>query len=63
LIEQKDAPSPAADLVEMQCLWFLVEDADMHLATGNLGMALKRYHEIQKVRFRRLSFRNASKRF
>ena len=33
----------------MQCLWFLVENADMHAATGNLGMALKRYHQIQKV--------------
>lgn len=46
---QKDAPSPAADLEDMQSVLFLVEDADCHRRHGNLGMALKRYHAIQKV--------------
>ena len=33
----------------MQSLLFLVEDGDSHRSRGNLGMALKRYHAIQKV--------------
>jgi N-alpha-acetyltransferase 15/16, NatA auxiliary subunit len=33
----------------MQSLLFLTEDADNHRRGKNLGMALKRYHAIQKV--------------
>lgn len=46
---QKDAPSPGADLEDMQSLMFLSEDAACHQRSGNLGMALKRYHGLQKV--------------
>ena len=48
-IHQKDAPSPGADLEDMQSVLFLLEDADAHRRSGNLGMALKRYTAIQKL--------------
>ncbi|EPQ53593.1 N-terminal acetyltransferase A, auxiliary subunit [Gloeophyllum trabeum ATCC 11539] len=49
LFTKKDAASPAADLEDMQSLLFLVEDGDAYNRNGNLGMALKRYHAVQKV--------------
>lgn len=49
LFTKKEAPSPAADLVDMQCLWFLLEDARAHASAGQLAMALKRYDQIEKV--------------
>ncbi|KAI0341366.1 N-terminal acetyltransferase A, auxiliary subunit [Trametopsis cervina] len=49
LFTKKDAPSPGADLEDMQSVLFLIEDADNHRRNGNLGMALKRYHAIQKI--------------
>ncbi|KAH9928580.1 NMDA receptor-regulated protein 1a [Amylocystis lapponica] len=49
LFTKKDAPSPGADLEEMQSLLYLTEEADSHLGKDNLGMALKRYTAVQKV--------------
>ncbi|GJE86494.1 NMDA receptor-regulated protein 1 [Phanerochaete sordida] len=49
LFTKKDAPSPGADLEDMQSVLFLLEDADAHRRAGNLGMALKRYTAIQKL--------------
>ncbi|PCH44761.1 N-terminal acetyltransferase A auxiliary subunit [Wolfiporia cocos MD-104 SS10] len=49
LFTKKDAPSPGADLEDMQSLLYLTEEADAYLRKGNLGMALKRYTAIQKV--------------
>ncbi|KAI0766255.1 NMDA receptor-regulated protein 1-domain-containing protein [Irpex lacteus] len=49
LFTKKDAPSPAADLEDMQSLLFLIEDADAYRRNGNLGLALKKYHAVQKV--------------
>ena len=46
---QKDAPSPGADLEDMQSVLFLLEDADAYRRNGNLAMALKRYTSIQKL--------------
>ncbi|KAL2889298.1 N-alpha-acetyltransferase 16, NatA auxiliary subunit [Ceratocystis lukuohia] len=40
---------PIADLLEMQCLWFLTEDAEAFARNGNIGMALKRLHSIQNI--------------
>ncbi|KAL5614482.1 uncharacterized protein BROUX77_000319 [Berkeleyomyces rouxiae] len=40
---------PIADLLEMQCLWFLTEDAKAFARNGNIGMALKRLHSIQNI--------------
>ena len=47
---QKDAPSPAQDLEDMQSLLYLTEEADAQLRIGNYAMALKKYVAIQKVR-------------
>lgn len=33
----------------MQSLLFLIEDADAYRRNGNLGLALKKYHAVQKV--------------
>ncbi|KAK7439356.1 hypothetical protein VKT23_017581 [Stygiomarasmius scandens] len=57
---KKDAPSPAADLEDMQSLLYLLEEADAHqrnfdlsFLTGaqgqELGMALKKYLAVQKI--------------
>ncbi|OBZ77517.1 N-alpha-acetyltransferase 16, NatA auxiliary subunit [Grifola frondosa] len=49
LFTKKDAPSPGADLEDMQSLLYLKEEADAQLRTGNIGLALKRYMAVQKV--------------
>lgn len=46
---QKDAPSSAADLKDMQCNWFLIEEGDAYRRAGNLPMAVKRYEEVVSV--------------
>lgn len=50
LFTKKDAASPAADLVDMQCFWFVLEEAACWVEKGRLGMALKRYGQVFKVR-------------
>lgn len=50
LFTKKDAASPAADLVDMQCFWFVLEEAGCWVEKGRLGMALKRYGQVFKVR-------------
>ncbi|KAH8894269.1 N-terminal acetyltransferase A, auxiliary subunit [Thozetella sp. PMI_491] len=40
---------PLADLVDMQCLWFLSEDGEAWERRGNLAMALKRFHTIYNI--------------
>lgn len=52
---QKDAPTPASDLEDMQSLMFLTEDGDSHNRSGRLAMALKRYVAVQKVRDNKFS--------
>ncbi|KAL5514354.1 hypothetical protein ACEPAG_2442 [Sanghuangporus baumii] len=49
LFTKKDAPSPGADLEEMQSLLYLTEEADCQSRLGKLGPALKKYLAIQKV--------------
>ncbi|TCD68847.1 hypothetical protein EIP91_009561 [Steccherinum ochraceum] len=49
LFTKKDASSPAADLEDMQSLLFLTEDADAQKRNGAYGLALKKYHAVQKV--------------
>ncbi|GAA5899701.1 peptide alpha-N-acetyltransferase complex A subunit NAT1 [Sporobolomyces salmoneus] len=46
LFTKKDAPSPLEDLVEMQCLWILIEEGNLYLKQGNHGKALRRFHQI-----------------
>lgn len=49
LFTRKDAESPLQDLTDMQCLWFLLEEGNSYRRQGNLGMALKRYHNVEKI--------------
>src|ERR1700760_1062968 len=37
---------PFADLLDMQCMWFLTEDGDAYLRRGKLNLALKRFKQI-----------------
>ncbi|KAJ7234648.1 NMDA receptor-regulated protein 1-domain-containing protein [Mycena haematopus] len=49
LFTKKDAPSPGADLEDMQSLLYLVEEADARNRNGHLGPALKKYMAVSKV--------------
>jgi peptide alpha-N-acetyltransferase len=49
LFIRKDSVDALTDLTEMQCLWFLLEEAESYARQGNLGMALKRYMTIERV--------------
>lgn len=40
---------PVADLIDMQCMWFLTEDGEAWQRRGNVGMALKRFHTIFNI--------------
>ncbi|KAK0621716.1 NMDA receptor-regulated protein 1-domain-containing protein [Bombardia bombarda] len=40
---------PLADLIDMQCIWFLTEDGEAWQRRGDYGMALKRYHTIYNI--------------
>ncbi|KAK0746853.1 NMDA receptor-regulated protein 1-domain-containing protein [Schizothecium vesticola] len=40
---------PLADLMDMQCMWFLTEDGEAYQRRGNYGMALKRYHTVANI--------------
>jgi tetratricopeptide (TPR) repeat protein len=40
---------PLADLLEMQCIWYLTEDGEAYARQGNTGLALKRFHAIGNI--------------
>ncbi|UNI19221.1 hypothetical protein JDV02_005420 [Purpureocillium takamizusanense] len=40
---------PLADLLDMQCIWFLTEDGEAYARQGNIGMALKRLHAVGNI--------------
>ncbi|ODA76660.1 hypothetical protein RJ55_07931 [Drechmeria coniospora] len=40
---------PLADLLDMQCIWYLTEDAEAYARHGNFGMALKRLHAVRNI--------------
>lgn len=40
---------PLADLLDMQCVWFLTEDGEAYAREGNTGMALKRLHAVTNI--------------
>jgi hypothetical protein len=46
---QKDAPTPGADLKDMQCSWYLIEEGDAYRRAGNLPLAVKRYEQVIAV--------------
>jgi len=50
LFTRADTPGgPINDLLDMQCLWFLTEDGEAYARRGNIGMALKRFHQIFNI--------------
>lgn len=40
---------PLADLLDMQCMWFLTEDGQSHARQGNVGLALKRFMTVHSI--------------
>ncbi|KAF5018692.1 hypothetical protein F66182_9306 [Fusarium sp. NRRL 66182] len=40
---------PLADLLDMQSVWFLTEDGEAYARQGNIGLALKRFHQIFNI--------------
>ncbi|CAG8471960.1 12678_t:CDS:10, partial [Acaulospora colombiana] len=48
LFTRGDAPDPITDLVDMQCMWFALEEAGCYVKQNKLGKALKRLHQIEK---------------
>ena len=37
---------PIADLIDMQCNWYMTEDGQSHARQGNVGLALKRFQSV-----------------
>ena len=37
------------DLIDLQCMWFLLEDGESHFRQGQLGLALKRFTSVYDV--------------
>lgn len=40
---------PLADLLDMQCVWFLTEDGEAYARNGNIGLALKRLQAVTNI--------------
>lgn len=49
LFTRREAPDPVADLVDMQALWYVVEDGEAWQRKGRTGLALKRFHQVAEV--------------
>ncbi|KAF9068910.1 NMDA receptor-regulated protein 1-domain-containing protein [Rhodocollybia butyracea] len=49
LFTKKDAPSPGADLEEMQSLFYLLEEGEAHRRAGRYNLALKKYTSVQRI--------------
>ncbi|KAF8982870.1 N-alpha-acetyltransferase 16, NatA auxiliary subunit [Entomortierella lignicola] len=48
LFARADLADPLNDLVEMQAMWFSLECGESHLRQGQIGRALKRFHQVGK---------------
>ncbi|KAG0201400.1 N-alpha-acetyltransferase 16, NatA auxiliary subunit [Mortierella sp. GBA30] len=48
LFARADIADPLNDLVDMQAMWFSLECGESHLRQGQLGRALKRFHQVEK---------------
>ncbi|KAG5996347.1 hypothetical protein E4U43_002866 [Claviceps pusilla] len=40
---------PLADLLDMQCIWYLTEDGEAYARQGKVGLALKRFHAVTNI--------------
>ncbi|KAK1532104.1 tetratricopeptide [Colletotrichum costaricense] len=40
---------PLADLLDMQCVWFLTEDGEAYARQGDDALALKRFHTVHNI--------------
>lgn len=49
MFTKPDAPSPVADLLEMQAIWFILEEGLCFEEYGQLHLALKRYAQTEKI--------------
>jgi peptide alpha-N-acetyltransferase len=57
LFTRADIPNPLNDLVDMQTQWFSLEAGESNLRQGQIGRALKRFHQIDKVYIIELKWR------
>ncbi|KAF9922180.1 N-alpha-acetyltransferase 16, NatA auxiliary subunit [Linnemannia zychae] len=48
LFTRADIPNPLNDLVDMQSQWFSLEAGESNMRQGQIGRALKRFHQIEK---------------
>ncbi|CAG8580181.1 12419_t:CDS:10 [Ambispora gerdemannii] len=48
LFTRGDAPDPITDLIDMQCMWFELEEGECYLRQNKFGRSLKRFHQIEK---------------
>ena len=50
MFTRADTPGgPFADLLDMQCVWFLTEDGESQVRQGNTALALKRFHQLLHI--------------
>lgn len=47
--QNKTSGGPLADLLDMQCVWYLTEDGQAYLRQRKLGLALKRFYQILNI--------------
>ncbi|KAF8927828.1 N-alpha-acetyltransferase 16, NatA auxiliary subunit [Haplosporangium gracile] len=49
MFARADIADPLNDLVDMQAMWFILEAGESHLRQNQLGRALKRFHQVEKL--------------
>ncbi|OTA87776.1 hypothetical protein M434DRAFT_399365 [Hypoxylon sp. CO27-5] len=50
LFTRNEAPGgPLSDLLDMQSVWYLTEDGEAWVRSGNIGLALKRFHAVYNI--------------
>lgn len=47
--QNKTSGGPLADLLDMQCVWYLTEDGQAYFRQRKLGLALKRFHQVLNI--------------
>ncbi|KAF9157580.1 hypothetical protein DFQ27_000908 [Actinomortierella ambigua] len=48
LFTRVDIADPLNDLVDMQAMWYSLESGESHMRQGQMGKALKRFHQVEK---------------